>query len=222
MAEAVDSKLRGLYAITPEDLTGTALFARVRAALSGGAAVVQYRDKSRDHARRAGTARALQKLCKQFGACLLINDDLELTLAIHADGVHLGAADGDLWAARQALGAGRLLGASCYADFERARVAVSAGADYVAFGAVYASATKPLAERAPLSLFSRCRAQLRVPTCAIGGITVDNAASLLAAGADMVAVISDLFEAADVQARAAAYQHIFEEDAREIPQSATV
>jgi pyridoxal biosynthesis lyase PdxS len=82
--------------------------------------------------------------------------------------------------------------------------------------------TKPLAERAPLSLFSRCRAQLRVPTCAIGGITVDNAASLLAAGADMVAVISDLFEAADVQARAAAYQHIFEEDAREIPQSATV
>lgn len=222
MAEAVGSRLRGLYAITPEDLAGPVLFAQVRAALSGGAAVVQYRDKSRDHARRADTARALQKLCKQFGARLLINDDLALALAIDADGVHLGAADGDPWAARQALGVGRLLGASCYADFERARTAVSAGADYVAFGAVYPSATKPLAVRAPLSLFTRCRAQLRVPACAIGGITVDNALPLLAAGADMLAVISDLFEAADVQARAATYQQIFEEDARGIPQSATV
>jgi hydroxymethylpyrimidine kinase/phosphomethylpyrimidine kinase len=112
---------------------------------------------------RAATARALLRLCRQFGARLLINDDLALALAVDADGVHLGAADGDLRAARQALAPGRLLGASCYADFERARMAVAAGADYVAFGAVYASATKPLAPLAPHSLFARCRAELRVP-----------------------------------------------------------
>jgi thiamine-phosphate pyrophosphorylase len=222
MVEPVRHTLRGLYAITPEGLSAATLLARVGAALSGGAAVIQYRDKRPDEARRAETARALLSLCRQFGARLLINDDLALALAVDADGVHLGAADGDLRAARQALAPDRLLGASCYADFERARAAVSAGADYVAFGAVHASSTKPLAQRAPLSLFARCRSELRLPACAIGGITVDNAAPLLAAGADMLAVISDLFEAPDVAARAAAYDQLFKEDWREFPQSTTL
>ena len=219
MIEPVRHQLRGLYAITPEGLSAATLLARVEAALSGGAAVIQYRDKRPDETRRAEAARALLGLCRRFGACLLINDDRPLALAVDADGVHLGAADGDLRAARQALAPGRLLGASCYADFERARAAVAAGADYVAFGAVYASSTKPSAQRAPLSLFARCRSELRLPACAIGGITVDNAASLLAAGADMLAVISDLFEAPDVAARAAAYHQLFEEKTREFPQS---
>jgi thiamine-phosphate pyrophosphorylase len=219
MIEPVRQQLRGLYAITPEGLSAATLLARVEAALSGGAAVIQYRDKRPDETRRAEAARALLGLCRRFGACLLINDDLPLALAVDADGVHLGAADGDLRAARQALAPGRLLGASCYADFERARAAVAAGADYVAFGAVYASSTKPSAQRAPLSLFARCRSELRLPACAIGGITVDNAAPLLAAGADMLAVISDLFEAPDVAARAAAYHQLFEEQTREFPQS---
>jgi thiamine-phosphate pyrophosphorylase len=222
MVEPVRHTLRGLYAITPEGLSVATLLARVGAALSGGAAIIQYRDKRPDEAGRAEAARALLSLCKPFGARLLINDDLALALAVDADGVHLGAADGDLRAARQALAPGRLLGASCYADFERARAAVSAGADYVAFGAVHASSTKPLAQRAPLSLFARCRAELRLPACAIGGITVDNAAPLLAAGADMLAVISDLFEAPDVAARAAAYDQLFKEDWREFPQSTTL
>lgn len=222
MPEAVGRTLRGLYAVTPEGLASNTLLAQVGAALKGGARLIQYRDKSQDAARRAATARALLSLCREFGACLLINDDLALALAVNADGVHLGAADGDLQAARQALGAGALLGASCYADFDRARAAMLAGADYVAFGAVYPSATKPQAEPAPWSLFSRCRSELRVPACAIGGITVNRARPLLAAGADLLAVISDLFEAPDVTARAAAYQQLFEEEHREFSQRTTV
>jgi thiamine-phosphate pyrophosphorylase len=222
MTEALSPPLRGLYAITPEGLAGEALLARVGAALQGGAAYVQYRDKRRDDARRAETARALLSLCRAFGARLLINDDLALALAVRADGVHLGAADGDLLAARRALASGRLLGASCYADFDRARAAAAAGADYVAFGAVHRSSTKPLAALAPLSLFTRCRAELRLPSCAIGGLRVDNATPLLAAGADLLAVISDLFEATDVAARAAAFHQLFEEKTREFPQSTTL
>lgn len=222
MAEqALAGALRGLYVITPDCLAPNVLLERVRAALSGGAVLVQYRDKGRDAARRAETAVALRILCRQFGARLLINDDLALALAVAADGVHLGASDGDLAAARRALPAGALLGASCYDDFERARRAAAGGADYVAFGAMHPSSTKPLAVRAPLSLFVRCRAELQVPACAIGGITVDNAAPLLAAGADLLAVVSDVFEAPDVASRAAAYQQLFEENARDLPQSAT-
>jgi len=222
VAEVVNGSLRGLYAVTPTDLPAVDLFGRVAAALRGGAVLVQYRDKSRDDDRRSEVARALLYLCRQAGARLLVNDDLALALAIGADGVHLGAADGDLSAARQALGPGALLGASCYADFARARAAVAAGADYVAFGAVHHSPTKPLAERAPLSLFARCRSELRVPACAIGGICIDNARPLLTAGADLLAVISDLFDAPDVAARAAAYRQLCEQDDDDFPQSATI
>lgn len=207
--------LRGLYAITPEGLAPAILLARVEAALAGGVRLVQYRDKSSAPAPRHTIARALQVLCQHFGARLIVNDDLALALVIDADGVHLGGTDGDLVAARQALGPNKLLGASCYADFEQAQRAVAAGADYVAFGAVYASPTKPLAPRAPLSLFVRCRATFDsgppLSVCAIGGITLANAPPLIAAGAGLLAVISDLFEAPDIQARAADFQRLFEE-----------
>lgn len=203
--------LRGLYAITPEGVDAKVLLAQVEAALAGGASVVQYRDKQGLAPNRADTARALRELCHRFDARFIVNDDLELAQAVDADGVHLGGDDGDLAAARQALKAGQLLGASCYADFDRARAAVAAGADYVAFGAVYPSPTKPHAQHAPLSLFARCRAELAVPVCAIGGITVDNARPVLLAGADLLAVISDLFEAPDIAGRASAYQQLFEE-----------
>lgn len=206
--------LRGLYAITPDGLPGPQLCRMVDAVLRGGARLVQYRDKSADPAARAATARALLGLCRQHRARLIINDDLALALAVDADGVHLGADDGDLAAARAALAPGKLLGASCYADFERARSAAAAGADYLAFGAVYPSSTKPLAARAPLDLFTRCRRELAPPACAIGGITAANAAPLIAAGADLLAVITDLFEAPDdaaIAARAAAYQPLFED-----------
>ena len=205
--------LRGLYAITPDGVARAELERHVDAALRGGARLVQYRDKTRnrrhDDALRLETARALRALCQRYGARLIINDDVELAIAVDADGVHLGAHDGDLALARQALGAGKLLGASCYADLELARRAQAAGADYVAFGAVYPSPTKPHALRAPLSLFARCQAELDVPACAIGGITLANAPALIDAGADLIAVISDLFSASDVGARAAQFSQLY-------------
>lgn len=221
MPDASPFLLRGLYAITPHGVGSTVLLEQVEAVLVGGATCVQYRDKSGFAERRADTARALRALCHRFSACFIVNDDLELALAVDADGLHLGGGDGDLAAARQRLKDGQLLGASCYADFDRARAAVAAGADYVAFGAVYPSPTKPQAEHAPLSLFSRCRAELPVPVCAIGGITLDNARPLLAAGADLLAVISDLFGASDIAGRASAYQQLFKEH-HDLTQPATV
>ncbi|MBI2308048.1 MAG: thiamine phosphate synthase [Rhodocyclales bacterium] len=204
-------ELRGLYAITPEATDEPRLLADARAALAGGARLLQFRDKTTDTGRRRRLATALHTLCREHGARFIVNDDLELALAVAADGVHLGADDGDLAAARRALPAGRLLGASCYADFEAARRAVAAGADYVAFGAVCPSPTKPNAVRAPLDLFARCRTELGIPACAIGGITLATAPGIIAAGAAMLAVITDLFAAPDIAGQAAAYQHLFEE-----------
>jgi len=204
------SVLRGLYAITPDGLGEADLMARVEAALKGGTGILQYRDKTSPISRQADVGRKLRALCRTFGALLIINDDVALALSVDADGVHLGTDDGDLAAARRLLGPDKLLGASCYADFDRARTAAAAGADYVAFGAVFASPTKPHAVRADLSLFGRCRRELRLPACAIGGITLDNAAPVVTAGADMLAIISDLFEARDIEARARAYMPLFE------------
>jgi thiamine-phosphate pyrophosphorylase len=204
-------KLRGLYAITPECRDRDRLLASVEAALRGGCRFVQYRDKTSAAPERVARAHALRRLTLDFNARLLINDDMALTFLVQADGIHLGRNDGNLAAARAILGPDRLLGASCYADFALARKAASAGADYVAFGAVFPSLTKPNAVSAAVDLFSRARTTLTAARCAIGGITLDKAPGLIAAGADLLAVISDLFNAPDITARAAAYQHLFEE-----------
>lgn len=191
-------KLRGLYAITPETPD---LVDKVRQALDGGVALLQYRRKRRD----LDEARTVAALARRHRVPLIVNDDVELALELGADGVHLGRDDGDLGAARRRL-PGRILGASCYNDAELARRAIDAGADYVAFGSVFASPTKPGAVRAPLALFAT---ELEVPLCAIGGITLENAPRLLEAGADLLAVVSDLFDASDVAARAAQYRKLF-------------
>ena len=206
----------GLYLITPE-LEGAALLARVRAALEGAGpgCLLQYRAKTSDAPQRAHDARALAALCRANGATYIVNDDLELALAVEADGLHLGRDDGEPAAARARLGA-KLLGVSCYDSLERARAAVAAGADYVAFGSVFPSSTKPGAVRAPLTLFAQART-LGVPLVAIGGITLENAPQLLAAGADCVAVISDLFDARDVAARARAFARLFHSDPVAMP-----
>ncbi len=204
------ASLRGLYAITPESPDASRLLANVEAALSGGCRIVQFRDKESSMPERVARATALRSLTRRFDARLLINDDIALCFLVDADGVHLGREDGDLAVARAILGPGKILGASCYADFSAAQVADAAGADYVAFGAVYPSPTKPDAVCAPLELFPRAQA-LSGASCAIGGITLDNARPLIIAGADLLAVITDLFSAPDVAARAAAYQHLFEE-----------
>jgi len=191
-------KLRGLYAITPE---GGDVERKTRLALEGGIALLQYRQKKRD----LSLARAIVRLGKEFRVPVIINDDVELALELDAAGAHLGRDDGDLAPARKRLH-GKLLGASCYNDLALAREAVKAGADYVAFGSVFFSPTKPAAVRAPLTLFA---VRLGVPLAAIGGITLENAPSLIAAGADLVAVISDLFDAPDIRQRARDYGKLF-------------
>lgn len=203
---------RGLYAITPDGLGDSELLARTEAALQGGATLVQYRDKSGDAARRRAQAGALLALCRRRGAALIINDDVELALDIGAHGVHLGREDGDLREARRRLGPGRLLGASCYADIGLARTALAAGADHVAFGAAYASGTKPGATRAGIAVYRAARAALDVPIVAIGGITPANAPPLLEAGVDALAVVGALYDAADaagVRAAAASFANLF-------------
>lgn len=205
------SKLRGLYAITPDQSDGERLLADVEAALRGACRIIQYRDKTSSPAERVARARQLRELTADHQANLLINDDLALAVLIKADGVHLGADDGNLVAARAILGPDKILGASCYASLALAHKAAQAGADYVAFGAVYPSPTKPNAPLATVDLFQQAKSTLTVASCGIGGITTDNAAPLLAAGADLLAVITDLFSAPDITARAAAYQRLFEE-----------
>lgn len=197
-------KVHGLYAITPESIASADLLARVDRAIAGGIALLQYRRKA-----RAGLdeARALAARCRAADVLFIVNDDVDLALACDADGVHLGGQDGALAAARSRL-QGRILGASCYDSMQAARAAVAAGADYVAFGSVYASPTKPGAVRAPHALFGEARS-LGVPLAAIGGITLENAPPLLRAGAHALAVISDLFEAPDIAARARAYGMLF-------------
>ncbi len=204
-------RLAGLYAITPDAADSHALIERVRSAMHGSAprgwAALQYRNKLAGAAQRAAEARALAALCADHGVPLIVNDDVEIALAAGADGAHLGSDDGDLAAASARLGS-RLLGASCYNRLDVARRAVAAGADYVAFGSVFPSPTKPGAVRAPLALFGQARA-LGVPLVAIGGITLENAAEVVRAGADCVAVISALFDAPDLAARARAFTDLF-------------
>lgn len=201
--------LEGLYAVTPDRADSAALLSEVERALAGGVRLLQYRNKSADAALRAEQARSLLDACRRHGARLIVNDDWQLAAAIGAHGAHLGRDDGDVAAARAALGPRAILGVSCYGDLARARKAQGRGADYVAFGSVFASATKPAAPRAPLDLLARGRRELAVPIAAIGGITLDNAPLVLAAGADLLAVITDLFGAADIASRARAYGELW-------------
>ena len=197
--------MRGLYAITPDNADTAALARKVEEVLKAGVAMLQYRNKMLSKDKRLLQAKELAPLARGYGVPFIVNDDVDVALAVGANGAHLGGEDGDLAAARGNL-AGKILGASCYDSLEKAQAAVGAGANYVAFGAVFPSPTKPGAVRAPLSLF---RSNLGVPLCAIGGITLDNAPALVAAGASLLAVISDLFEAPDIAARAAAYRQLF-------------
>lgn len=201
---------RGLYAITPEEPDTHRLLALVHAALAGGASAIQYRSKDAPPGLRREQARALAELCRAQGVPLIVNDDIDLAREAGADGAHLGADDGDLAAARRALGPDKLLGASCYDRLELALAAKAAGADHIAFGSVFASPTKPAAVRAPLALFAEAHRAVGLPLVAIGGITPENAAAVIEAGADAVAVISAVFDAPDVAARAKAFKQLFE------------
>ena len=203
------ARLFGLYAVTPDVADTASLVASVGAAISGGAAAVQYRNKTADQRLRRAQAVALARVHAIRGALYIINDDAALAAEMDADGVHIGSDDGDVAAARACVGPDRIVGVSCYDDFARAEAAVAAGADYVAFGSFFASPVKPAARRADIALLERARA-LRVPIVAIGGIDATNANALRVAGADAVAVISALFGAPDVESAARALARIFE------------
>ncbi|HET7932149.1 MAG TPA: thiamine phosphate synthase [Rhodanobacteraceae bacterium] len=196
----------GLYAVTNGPRHD--LLAAVRAALEGGAAMLQYRDKTDDHTRRLAEARELAALTGEFGAPLIINDDVGLALASGAQGVHLGEDDTGIATARTALGSAAIIGVSCYDSLQRARDAAAAGASYLAFGAFFPTTTKTVTRRATPALLREARA-LGLPLVAIGGITPDNGGPLIAAGADFLAVVSALFGASDVRAAARQFAALF-------------
>lgn len=201
---------RGLYGITPEwDDTGRLLDA-IRAAARGGMRALQLRRKTVSLAFKHEQARAVVQLCRELGVVSILNDHWRLAQETGADGVHLGREDGDLAAVRASVGPDMLIGASCYDQIGLARDALAAGADYIAFGAVYPSPTKPQAVRAPLALLGEARALAeahpgggpRPAVVAIGGITPANAEPVVRAGADAISLISGLFEADDIEAAA--------------------
>jgi thiamine-phosphate pyrophosphorylase len=204
------SALSGLYAITVDGQHGDTLLSNVRNALLGGCRVLQYRDKSSDTVLRLQEANALSQLCKQTGALFIINDDVDLCLQSKAHGVHLGRDDTALDNARKALGRNSLIGVSCYDDLQLAETAAERGADYVAFGAIYPSMTKPAATSASPSLLQQACMELSIPIVAIGGITPENAAPVIQAGADMVAMIQGLFAQEDIQHTAHHITQLFE------------
>jgi thiamine-phosphate pyrophosphorylase len=199
---------RGLYLITPDEPDTARLLARTAPLLAQGATWLQYRNKAAGEALRHEQAAALQALCANAGVPLIVNDDVRLAQAVGAAGVHLGEDDGDIAAARALLGTEAIVGSSCYDQLQLAEAAVAAGADYVAFGAFFPTRSKTGTRQATMDLLSRA-APLGVPRVAIGGITPDNARSLVEAGADLVAVISGVYDAADAAAAVHAYLRCF-------------
>ncbi|MDQ7015646.1 MAG: thiamine phosphate synthase [Gammaproteobacteria bacterium] len=202
--------LSGLYAITDQTLISDQNFANsIAAALKGGAKVVQYRDKSSDHKRRQQQAKTLVRLCRQYQALSIINDDIELAFEVEADGVHLGLEDRNLKQARNTLGPQAIIGITCYDSLQRAKQAEQQGANYVAFGRFFPSQTKPNAHPAPLSLLQQARQELKLPICAIGGITQHNAQPLLTAGADMLAVVGGIFAGKNIEQQSRQFKALF-------------
>ncbi|MCY7355465.1 MAG: thiamine phosphate synthase [Lysobacter sp.] len=198
---------RGLYLVTPDEEDTSRLITRVEAVL-GSAVLLQYRNKSADRSLRLEQASALLVVCRVHGVPLVVNDDADIAGAIGADGVHLGEHDDHINNVRVQLGGDAIIGVSCYDDVQRAEVAAAAGADYLAFGAFFASPTKPNARRATLQLLLQSR-RFGLPRVAIGGITPDNATAVMAAGADLIAVISGVFDAPDPVVAARAYASLF-------------
>ena len=202
-------QIKGLYAVTPDILNTELLCEKVARALQGGASMVQYRNKAADAGLRLRQATALLALCRSFNVPLIINDHLDLCAQIDADGLHLGVTDCDLGAARRLLGEHKILGASCYNRLDLAVQAEAAGASYAAFGACFSSNTKPNTVNAPLSLFTEAKQTVAIPLVAIGGITLENAAQAILAGASAIAVVGALFGADDIASASQQFDHLF-------------
>ena len=210
MAGSTDQRhrIRGIYLLTRETDNTETLCSGAEAALRGGVGLLQYRDKCGDGGRRREQALALRALTHRYGALLIVNDDVALATDCAADGVHLGERDIDIATARAALGAGAIIGASCYDDLRRAEAAARAGADYIAFGAFFASGTKPAARRADVTLLQQSE-RFGLPRVAIGGIDAHNARPLIVAGAAAIAVLGAIWDAPDREAAARALTQLF-------------
>lgn len=206
--------LKGLYGVTDSQLLpdDRILLEAVEQALIGGMKVLQYRDKSLDSEKRFRQASALKVLCHRYQALFIVNDDIELAAEVEADGVHLGQQDESLAAARERLGEYAIIGISCEGSIEQAKSAVESGANYIAFGRFFPSRTKPDAKPADLSLLPEAKDRFNLPVVAIGGITVDNASQLIEAGADMIAVVHNLFASSDIQSRARELSELFNQE----------
>lgn len=211
------AKIHGLYAITPDADSSDLLLAKLEIAFHAGVRLLQYRRKRLSAEAQLTEATQIAQLARQYGATFIINDDLNLASAVNADGVHWGRDDIDIdhlaAAITQAKNGrdGFIVGISCYNDFARAEAANLKHADYIAFGSVFASNTKPSAGIASLDLIRRANATLSIPIVAIGGITRDNVAQVVTAGADAAAVITDLFDcpAAAIADRVTHFQSFF-------------
>ncbi|WP_132260203.1 thiamine phosphate synthase [Paucimonas lemoignei] len=201
--------MKGLYIVTPDWDDTQKLLEITELALKGGAAIVQYRHKTANAGLRREQAECLLALCRSYGKPFIVNDYVDLCMAIDADGVHVGGTDAAVAEVRAAVGPDKIVGSSCYGDLELARKAHAAGASYVAFGGFYASRVKKYPVTTPLSIIADSHAAVPLPVTVIGGMTVDNAAPLVAAGADMVAAISSVYLAADPQAMARRFADLF-------------
>ena len=207
--------LRGLYAITDNNIIPNQQFIKsIEQAMIGGAKIIQYRDKNSDKERRKNQAKALYRLCRKYQIRLIINDDVRLAQKALADGVHIGKGDVDVSTARAMLGPDAIIGVSCYNQLSLAQKAVEEGATYVAFGRFFSSSTKPGAVSCSVDILRQARQMFDCPIVAIGGITPDNGAELIAAGADCLAVVHGLFgsEQADVITTAKRYADLWATD----------
>ena len=202
--------MKGLYLVTPDWDDTEKLLAASEAALQGGAALFQYRHKTASAALRAEQAGALLALCRQYRVPMIVNDHLDLCQQIDADGLHVGGTDATVATVREALGTNKIVGASCYGDMQLARNTVAAGASYIAFGGFYLSRVKKYPVTTAMDIIAQAKKSLTVPVCVIGGMTSTNAQPLIAQGADMVAAISSVYQAADPRAAAQEFVQLFQ------------
>ena len=187
-----------IYAITDDVLTPeNSVLEQTRELLECGVKFLQYRTKLEPKNERVTAA--LKELCERYGARFIINDDVKFAAKIGANAVHIGKDDGGVKAARKILGDNAFIGASCYDDLNLALKAQDEGASYAAFGALFASPTKPNASLCKFETIMRAKEILRIPVCVIGGINAANIAQIAALNPDYVAVISALYRPASIK-----------------------
>ena len=202
-------KISGLYAITPDLNNTDDLLDKTQQVLAGGAQLIQYRNKSAHDALRRQQAGLLLQLCREYKVPLIINDHVELAVALDADGVHVGRDDGSIGDARRQLGQDKIVGASCYNNLDLALRAEESGADYVAFGAFFPSQTKTDTVAVTTDWVDQAKQKVTVPVVGIGGIRLANAATVIKSGCDVIAVCNDLFATENTAAQAKQYACLF-------------